>query len=188
VPVLRVRRYRCRDCGADVISKFLFDGLIFDADYFRQKMAESRKRKQEQREQVRRILAESRSGDLPMGQADLGNVPGLVDALNALTTGMDESLAIETGDEFNLKAYESHVRDHVRDLPLSLAEIPLLCENPRKDLIWRFIAVIFLAHIGVVDVWQEGRDIMVKKHEANRERQDVLGESEGVDRVEGLVG
>ena len=40
-------------------------------------------------------------------------------------------------------------------------------ENTRKDLIWRFIAVIFLAHIGVVDIWQEGQDIMVVKHEVN---------------------
>jgi len=41
-PVLHVRRYQCRHCGGDIASKFLFDGLVFDADYFRQKMSESR--------------------------------------------------------------------------------------------------------------------------------------------------
>jgi hypothetical protein len=58
----------------------------------------------------------------------------------------------------------------------------------RKDLIWRFIAVVFLTHAGVVDAWQEGRDIMVRKHEVDGERKDVLGESEGTDGIEGLVG
>jgi len=58
---LRVRRYRCTQCGADVASRFLFDGLAFDAEYFRQKMTESRQRKRELRERVREMLAESRS-------------------------------------------------------------------------------------------------------------------------------
>jgi len=185
VPVLRVRRYQCRDCGGDIISKFLFDGLVFDPDYFRQRMAESRQRKQKQREQVRQMLAESRSGDLPLGHADLGSVPGLVDALNALTAGMDESLAVKAREEFDLKAYESSVRAHIQDFPVSLTEIPPLSEHPKKDLIWRFIAVIFLAHAGVIDVWQDGEEIMVKKREANREGQDISGESESTDGLEG---
>jgi len=188
VPVLRGRRYQCRDCGSDIVSKFLFNGLVFDPGYFRQRMAESRKRKQEQREQVRQMLAESRSAELPLGQADLSSVPGLVDALNALTAGMDEATAIEAREEFDLKAYESHVRAHVHDYPVSLAEIPPLSENPKKDLIWRFVAVIFLAHAGVVDIWQNGHEIMVKKHEANREGQDVPGESESADGLEGPMG
>ena len=29
----------------------------------------------------------------------------------------------------------------------------------RKDFIWRFIAVIFLAHAGTIDIWQEGQAI-----------------------------
>ena len=188
LPVLRVRRYQCRDCGSDIISKFLFDGLVFDPDYFRQRMAESRRRKQEQRERVRQMLAESRSGDLPLDQANLDSVPGLIEALNALTTDTDAIVAVEARDEFHLKAYEDHIRNHVHDVPASLTEIPPMSEYLKKDLIWRFIALIFLAHAGVLDVWQEGRDIMVKKHEANREGQGISGESEGTDRVEGLVG
>ena len=38
-PRLRVRRYECATCGTEIASRFLFDGLAFDADYFRQKMA-----------------------------------------------------------------------------------------------------------------------------------------------------
>jgi hypothetical protein len=188
LPVLRVRRYQCRDCGADITSKFLFDGLVFNPDYFRQRMAESRRRKQEQRERVRQMLAESRSGDLPLDQANLDCVPGLIEALNVLTADTDVIVAVEARDEFHLKAYEDHIRNHVHDVPASFTEIPPMSEYPKKDLIWRFIALIFLAHAGVLDVWQEGRDIMVKKHEANREGQGISGESEGTDRFEGLVG
>jgi hypothetical protein len=66
--------------------------------------------------------------------------------------------------------------------------IPPLSENLKKDLIWRFIAVIFLAHSGIIDVWQQGQNIMVIKHETNRKRQDVLGKFEETDGVEGSVG
>lgn len=170
------------------MSRFLFDGLVFDPGYFRAKMAESRKRKQEQRDRVREMLAESRSADLPLDHAELSSVPGLIDALNALTAGIDESFATEARDEFDLSRYESHVQAHIQDLAVSLTEIPPRSENPKKDLIWRFIAVIFLAHAGVVDVWQEERDIMVKKYETDGEGQNILGESEGTDGVERPMG
>jgi len=188
VPVLRVRRYQCRDCGSDIISKFLFEGHVFDPDYFRQRMAESRKRRKEQRERVQQMLAESRSTELPLGRADLGSVPGLVDALDALTAGMDEAIGIEAREEFNLKAYEGHVQAHIQGYPVSLTEIPPLSEHPKKDLIWRFIAVIFLAHAGTIDVWQDDQEIMVKKHEANREGCDISGESQAADGVERPMG
>ena len=184
---MRVRRYQCKDCGSDIQSRFLFDGLAFDPEYFRQKMAESRQRRSERRERVRQMLAESRSDTLPLGEADLDSVPGLLDALNALTAGLPESFAVESRDGFDLSRYETHIQAHIGDLPVSLAAIPPVGADPKKDLIRRFIAVIFLAHAGVVDVWQEGRDIMVIKHEANRERCDIPGEAEAVGELEGPV-
>ena len=122
------------------------------------------------------------------GVADLNNVPGLVDALNSLTAGVDDSLAIESRCEFDLNRYESHIQAHIQDFPVSLTDIPPLSEHRKKDLIWRFIAVIFLSHAGTVDLWQEGQAIMVKKHEANREGQDVPAELEGANGVEGSMG
>ena len=187
IPMVRVRRYQCKNCGGDIQSRFLFDGLVFDAEYFRQKMVESRERRQEQRERVRQMLAESRSDSLVLGEADLHDVPGLVDALNALTAGLDEGIAVEAREKFDLRRYESHIQAHVRDFPVSLAGMPPLSGNPKKDLIWRFIAVIFLAHAGVVDVWQEGLNITVIKHEANRERCGISEPSATAGGVEGPV-
>jgi len=189
IPVLKVRRYECKKCHSEIRSKFLFDGIIFSLEYFRQKVAESRERKKEQKERIKQMLAESRSSDLPLGVADLAGVPGLVDALNSLTVDMDAALEIESRDEFDLQRYEEHLKTHIQDYPLSLGEIPPLSrESAKKDLIWRFIAAIFLAHAAVVDVWQDGQDIMVIKHETNRKRQDILGESEEPDGIERPLG
>jgi len=82
---------------------------------------------------------------------------------------LDTVFAVESRDEFDLKCYETHLKAHIQEFPVNLRDIPPLSENLRKDLIWRFIAVIFLAHTGIVDIWQERQDIMVIKHEANRE-------------------
>jgi len=188
IPVLRIRRYECENCGSDISSKFLFDGIVFEAKYFRQKVAESRQRKKEQRERVRQMLSESRSADLPLGAVDLSAVPGLLDALNSLTSGLEPAFVAESRGEFDLNRYESHIQAYIQDFPISLTEIPPLSENLRKDLIWRFIAVIFLAHTGIVDVIQNRQDILVKKHETNREGQDVFGELEDADGVERSVG
>jgi rubredoxin len=184
-PVLRVRRYQCRQCGADVASRFFFDGLVFNKEYFRDKMTESRMRKKEQRECVRKMLADSRSGALIPPAAELSSVPGLVEALNGLTLGMDAPLPWRPEAGFDLKRYESHVQAYIRDFPVSLEEIPPLEKNARKDRIWRFIAIIFLAHFGLIDIWQDGQEIMVMKHETNREGQDISGDIETTGGVEG---
>jgi hypothetical protein len=99
------------------------------------------------------MLEESRSADLPLGAVDLTTVPGLLDALNGLTAGLYSTLEIEARGEFDLIRYEKHIKIHIQDFPLNLIEIPPLSENLRKDLIWRFIAVIFLAHARIV--WRQ---------------------------------
>jgi Zn finger protein HypA/HybF involved in hydrogenase expression len=188
VPELRVRRYYCKDCGSEVRSKFLFEGLVFEKEYFAARMAQSRQRKKEQTERVRKMLAESRSDVLPLHTVDFDTVPDLVGALNALTADLDTDLAIEVHDSFDLNRYQDHIQARIGDYPVNLMDIPPLAENSRKDLIWRFIAVIFLDHTGVVDIWQEDQSIMVIKHETDTEGQGVFGEPEETDRIEGPVG
>ena len=185
---LRVRRYGCTDCGKDAVPRFLFDGLAFDAEYFREKMAESRQRKRQQRERVRQMLAECRSRDLAVPGADLSSIPGLEVALNRLVGGAVEAEEWRSEHGFDLRRYESHIQAHIQDFPLSLGEVPALEEDARKDLIWRFIAVVFMAHAGFLDAWQQGSTIWVMRHETDGEGQDILGDAEAVDGVEGPVG
>ncbi len=184
----RLRRYRCKQCGTDIASRFLFDGLTFNKEYFRERMAESRQRKKQQRERVRRMLAESRSEALSLPAAELSSVPGLQDALNSLTVDLADLIRWVPQEGFDLKRYESHIQAHIRDFPISLDEIPPFGEDARKDRIWRFIAIIFLAHFGLIDIWQDGQEIMVMKHEANGEGQDIPGDIEGVDGLERSLG
>lgn len=187
VPVLNVRRYYCKSCGKEVISKFVFDTLPFEKEYFKAKMAQSRKRKKEQAERVRKMLAQSRSGQLPPESVDLNDVPGLIEALNSLTADIDADLDIQTRDRFDLRRYQSHIEAYIGDYPVSLLDIPPLSEDKRKDLIWRFIAVIFLAHTGIVEIRQDDSDIMVKRHETDQQGCTVPGEVKTADRIEGLV-
>jgi len=186
-PRLAVRRYSCSRCGADVPSRFLFDGMVFDADYFRQKIAESRERKRELRERVRQMLAESRSGVIQPPPADLDNMTSLVEALNALTQGLEPGFCIQPKNGFDLKRYQSHILAHLQPFPFGLADIPPLSENLRKDRVWRFIAIIFLAHAGIVEIWQDGQEIMVRKNEADAKGQGIPGNLEAADGIRRVI-
>ena len=163
-PVIRVRRYQCKKCGCDITSRFLFKGLVFDAEYFRQRMAESRQRKTQQRQRVQDMLAQCRSAPLALEAPDLNSVPGLVDVLNALTQGIDETMLIELKGKFDLNRYQAHINSYLDTEPTDLREIPPLIDNLRRDLIWRFIAAIFLDHAGLISIHQQGQHILVMKN------------------------
>jgi rubredoxin len=170
-PRLRVRRYECRSCGAEVPSRFLFDGLVFDAAYFRAKMAEHRQRQRERRERIRQMLSMSRSEALEPGPASLDELPDLAAVLNRLSSGADPIARLPPREEFNLQRYEAHVQAHLGTISSTFDEIPPLSENALYDRVWRFIALLFLAQGGIVRVWQEGPTILVTTHEVDRERQ-----------------
>ena len=187
VPVLRLRKYQCKKCGSDVHSVFLFDGIVFDARYFCTKMAESRQRKKQQRQHVQEMLAECHSEPLALGATDLDSVPGLVEALNNLTGGLEISVPVELKGKFDLNRYQSHVKSCLKAGPRSLRQIPPLIANLRMDLIWRFIAIIFLEQARSVTIRQQGQTIWVMKCD-DRERQDVHGGTQEANGLEGSVG
>jgi hypothetical protein len=54
-------------------------------------------------------------------------------------------------------------------------DIPPLEENARLDRIWRFIAIIFMAHFGQISLLQEGQVITVRRNETDREGQEIPG-------------
>ncbi|MDD5134428.1 MAG: hypothetical protein PHP01_03330 [Phycisphaerae bacterium] len=186
VPVLRVRRYYCGTCGSEVISKFVFETLPFEKEYFKQKMAESRQRKNEKLQQVREMLLQCRSQSIIPEAVDLDSVPGLLAALNGLTAGIDEQMLIELKGKFDLGRYQRHIKAHLEDFEIDLRGIPAIIENARKDLIWRFIAVIFLEHQQEVEIRQEGQTIWVSKY-VDRQGQDFSDRIEETDGFEGIA-
>jgi rubredoxin len=163
-PVLQVRRYRCKECGSDIISTFLFKGIVFDTGYFRLKMAESRQRKKEQRQLIQQMLEECRSEPLALEAPNLNSVPGLIDALNGLTAGIEVPVPAELKGKFDLNRYQRHIESYLDAEPKDLRQIPPLIENLRLDLIWRFIAAVFLDHAGLINIYQQGRDVLVTKN------------------------
>jgi len=187
-PELRVRRYVCDRCGQEIRSRFLFDGLVFDAAYFQQKMIESRQRKQERRERVRLMLAEGRSAHVELQPAELDGAGGLMEALNNMTAEVLEAHTPPSKAGFDLSRYEKHIQAHIGLISINMDEIPPLSEDTRIDRVWRFIAIIFLDHAGILDVWHESNTIMVIKHEANSEGSGIHRDHEDADGFERPVG
>ena len=164
VPRLRIRRYRCTRCGEDLASRFVFDGLVFDAEYFRSAVAASRARKRERRTAARLAAIENRSNALEAPELDLRSVPGLIEALNSMTGPPEIAFAAQAASTFDLRRYERHIQAHIHAIEINFDEIPQLVDRVRIDRIWRFIALIFLAHAGVVAIRQSGVRIMVRSN------------------------
>lgn len=173
IPVLRIRRYFCRGCGAEIGSRYLFEGMVFDREYFAGKMADSRQRKAKQREHIRQMLADNHSGPLAFEAMNLHSVPGLVETLNGLTQGSDEPRTWQTKARFDLHRYQKHVTANIDAEPIKLHDIPPIIRDVRLDLIWRFVATVFLEHYGQVDMRQEDWCIWVSKHD-DRKGQDFF--------------
>jgi hypothetical protein len=186
-PVLRVRRYRCTSCGQPVNSVFLFDGIVFDAGYFKQKMVESRQRKKELRQRVQEMLADCRSAPLSLEAPDLDSIPGLIDALNSLGSGIAVPALAELKGRFDLDRYQTHIQACLEAGPDTLRQIPALIEDPRLDLIWRFVGIIFLEHAGLVNIRQQGQTIWVMKCD-DRKGQDLPGGTQEADGFKRPVG
>ena len=121
---LQVRRYRCTPCGTDIASRFLFQGLVFDTKYFREKMIEHRERTTEQLERVREMLAESRSDHVALPGTDLEEAPGLVGALDMLTAEVVSAFAWSPCAEFDLGRYQRHVWEQVDLWDTGFDDIP----------------------------------------------------------------
>lgn len=160
---LRICRYVCRECEADVPSRFVFDGVVFDREYFRQKMAESRERQRQAHTERQQQVEENRSLPAEPPPMDLASVPGLLQALNDLTAIPELAAWAPLIQGFDLERYEAHLQAHIGKNERRFDDLPPLEDNPRLDRIWRFIAIIFMAHAGRLRIRQQGPNILVVK-------------------------
>jgi hypothetical protein len=102
---------------------------------------------------------------------DLASVPGLLDTLNALTAMPELAAWAPLIQKFDLDRYEAHLVAHIGAHERRFDDLPPLDANPRLDRIWRFIAIIFMAHAGLIHVRQQGSTILVvKADETDAER------------------
>lgn len=171
----RVQRFYA-DLFGDGLA-LIAEGEGLDHEYFRQRMAEHRRREKQLR--MRRIaeaLAQ-RSGDLvPDQPIDLVAVPGLVEALDGLVSlGIPAEVlrGFAARSDFDLEGYQQHVLSHFDHAMTDFDAIPPLIDDARKDRVFRFIAVIFLAHARRIDLRQDGNHILITPHETHEQGQGL---------------
>lgn len=165
--VRKTFHYACSCCHKAVPSRFLFDEKVFDKAYFREMMQESRRRIKEKKEEVRRLLAESRSGALPlMEEPHLDSIPGLIQDLNDFVQkGSCDvgELFFDTQSAFRMDDYREHVFSTLGWNGMLFSDIVPLIEDSHQDRIWRFITLVFMQNDHEVELTQYGNDILVQK-------------------------
>ena len=161
--VRKIFHYACSKCNQTVQSRFLIDERIFDAAYFREMMRESRARSRRKREEVRRLLAGSRSGPISFMEGPcLESLPGLAAALDDfIGTEMTDACAFAPKAGFRMADYRNHILSLLGVGSRLFSDIAPLMDDCRRDKIWRFITLIFMAQDREVELTQYGKDILV---------------------------
>jgi len=159
--------YVCSHCHRTIPSRFLFDEKLFDASYFREMMQESRRRSKQKKEEIRKFLAESRSGALPlMEEPCLESITGLIHDLNDfIETDSDImcQLSFDTGSGFHMNDYRDHILSMLSWDSVHFSDITPRIEDCRRDRVWRFITLVFMQNDREVELTQDGRDLRVQR-------------------------
>jgi hypothetical protein len=126
-------------------------------------MRESRARAKRKREEVKRLLAGSRSGALLfMDEPSLESIPGLAEALNDfIGTEVTGGCAFAPKSGFRMGDYRAHILSILGVGSRLFSDIAPLLDDCRRDKIWRFVTLIFMAQDREVELTQYGRDILV---------------------------
>jgi hypothetical protein len=160
---LKICRYQCRRCGQIIQSRFTFMGNVFNRDYFREKMQQSREKNEKARQQVIESALESRSEPLQADYIDLSLVDGLEDALDRLSIIPELSGFIPLCSGFDLNRYQQHLDACITGNDICFDDLPALEEDARLDRIWRFVTVIFMEHTGTIQLYQENGTIFINR-------------------------
>ncbi len=173
--VRKTFHYACSRCHKTVPSRFLFDERVFDKTYFREMMKESRRKAREKREEIKRLLAESRSGLLPLtDEPNLDSIPSLFQDLDEFIENNSmviDASVFDTVSSFRMADYRNHILNVLGWDNILFSDIEPLTEDCRRDKIWRFTTLIFMDNDRVVNLTQEGTELWVQKNynEANIE-------------------
>lgn len=155
--VKQICHYWCATCRKAVRSSFCFDARVFDADYFREMMRESRARKEAKVEEMRQLLAESRSAPHPPYDEYAGN-------LAAFTADLDQYVSVPIAMEpyaavnrpaFDMHLYREHILELVRDCVVDFDGIAAVVHDGRLDRAFRFITVVFMEQDGLLEILQD---------------------------------
>ena len=160
--------YSCSRCQKVVPSRFLFDERLFDGKYFKMMMQKSRRRAHRKKEEIMRLIAESRSGSFPLLEdPNLESIPGLLKDLDGFindgSDGVDE-LYFELDQSFEMDKYREHILSNLGWNNTLFSNIDPFINDGRKDRIWRFVTLVFMQHEREVDMEQNGNDLLIQRH------------------------
>jgi len=166
--VRKTFHYTCSRCQRVIPSRFLFDEKLFDGEYFRVMMQESRRRSQRKKEEIRRLLAESRSGALQLLEdPNLGCIPGLLEDLDGfINDGSNEMVEFHFDLEqpFEMDKYREHILSNLGWNSTQFSDIDPVIDDYRKDRVWRFVTLVFMQHDREVEIEQNGNDLLIQRH------------------------
>ena len=165
--VRKTFHYACSQCHQSVPSRFIFDERVFDKAYFREMMRESRERRKKKREEIRQLLAESRSESLSLTEnPDLDSIPGLIEDLNQFiqnATNVSNQYSLDVDQPFDMDKYREHILSMLSWGSMLFTDIVPIVENKRKDRVRRFITLIFMEHEREVELFQLGDNLSVQR-------------------------
>lgn len=170
--VRKAVHYACYRCGRVTPSRFLFDERLFDADYFRLRMAESRERKKAKRKEALARLFASRSDALSITDTpSIDSIPGLALDLDAFIGSAPEITLSQflSRDEFHLDEYRSAIEDIIPPgCIIRFSAIPPVCRQRRIDRARRLITLLLMEQDREVDLTQCGEDdIKVERYDTD---------------------
>lgn len=160
----RILHYACSACGQTVPSRFFFDEQLFDPEYFREHVRQSRERARRREAVVQEMLRLARSHSLILlDEIDLNALPHLTEDLDQLV-GFRE-VAVEQcdlGESPSFQQYCRHISQHLEKAILFSAMEPLFSDE-RWDKVHRFAALIFMDHNREINLYQLENDILVSR-------------------------
>lgn len=161
--------YYCKNCKSQVYSKFCFEEKAFNSEYFADMMRKSREKKYIQKQNIQKLLIKSRSDVYyPQEKVKLDEINGLTEKLDLfIGSPIPEGLIrfYLKSKEFDMGKYKTHILSSFEGCELFFDEIPSLIDNMRRDKIFRFITLIFMAHDKEVVLNQYNNRILVEKVE-----------------------
>jgi hypothetical protein len=166
--VRKTFHYACSRCHETVPSRFLFDERVFDAEYFREMMREHRDYVKNRREEIGRLLAESRSGTLLlMEEPRLDALPDFLQDLDAFILGNPIQLCgdvFELKSDFNMSAYRTHILSLLDHHTFRFSDISPLTNDDRRDRARRFITLVFMDNDREINLQQHGNDLLIRRY------------------------
>jgi len=147
-----------------VPSIFLFDEVIFDNEYFREKMRLSREQRRREQAETQTLLRAERSGSLSLFDVvDLNAISGLLTDLDDLIGVSDTNESLQEWERnLSIEDYRRHIVN-LLDSEITFSSISPLFPEERRDRVYRFISLIFMEQDREVKLSQYGEDILVER-------------------------